>query len=44
MKTFEVITFGWVEAESLEQAEELYAEGEWLLDYHEIEELIEDTK
>lgn len=34
--TYEVIIYATVEADSLEEAEEVYAQGEWSIDYHEI--------
>jgi hypothetical protein len=35
-KQYEVIIYTTIEADSLEEAEELYAMGEWSIDYHEI--------
>ena len=35
-KDYQVIMYAWIEADSLEEAEELYAQGEYFLDYHEI--------
>lgn len=34
--TYEVVIYATVEADSLEEAEEVYAQGEWSIDYHEI--------
>lgn len=33
---YEVIIYAIVEADSLEEAEELYSDGEYYIDYHEI--------
>ena len=33
---YEVVIYAIVEADSLEEAEELYADGEYYIDYHEI--------
>jgi hypothetical protein len=35
-KEYQVIMYAFIEADSLEEAEELYSEGEYFLDYHEI--------
>lgn len=35
-KEYQVIMYAYVTAESLEEAEELYADGEYFIDYHEI--------
>ena len=35
-RQYEVIMYAFIEADSLEEAEELYADGEYFLDYHEI--------
>ena len=36
-KTYQVIVYGYIEAESLQEAEEIYEGGGWYPDYHEIE-------
>ena len=36
MSTYEVIIYATVEANSIEEAEEVYSQGEWSIDYHEI--------
>jgi hypothetical protein len=35
-KQYEVIIYATVDADSLEEAEEVYSMGEWSIDYHEI--------
>lgn len=37
MPTYQVIVYGWIEADSLVDAEAIYADGEWYPDYHELE-------
>lgn len=38
MNNYQVTVVGWIEANSVEEAEELYADGEWEIAYHDIEE------
>ena len=37
MAEYQVIVYGWITADSLQEAEEIYAYGKWYPDYHEIE-------
>lgn len=37
MAEYQVIVYGWITADSLEEAEEIYESGDWFPDYHEIE-------
>lgn len=35
-KEYQVVVYGWITADSLQEAEEIYASGEWDVDYHEM--------
>lgn len=37
MPDYQVIVYGYITADSLEEAEEIYESGKWYPDYHEIE-------
>jgi len=37
MTSYQVIVYGYITADSLQEAEEIYESGEWSVDYHEIE-------
>ena len=36
-KEYQVIVYGWITASSLQEAEAIYEDGDWFVDYHVIE-------
>jgi SNF2 family DNA or RNA helicase len=37
MAEYQVIVYGWITADTLEEAEEMYADNQWDVDYHVLE-------
>lgn len=37
MAEYQVIVYGWITADSLQEAEEMYCDNQWSVDYHLLE-------
>ena len=37
MPDYQVIVYGWITADNLQEAEDMYADNQWFIDYHVLE-------